>query len=104
MGFCPYRESNPASSDSQPIHYTDYAIPTSGQTRNAYKIAGAKRKRTQPLSRICIYVYMLLKILLKRNFITEDMSTNWIYLTEGGFFNPSNESSCLTQVGITLSM
>jgi len=38
VGFCPYRESNPASSDSQPSHYTDYTIPASGQTRNAYRI------------------------------------------------------------------
>jgi len=56
MGFCPYRKSNPASSDSQPIHYTDYDNSTSGQTRSSYRIVGAKRERTQPLSRICIYV------------------------------------------------
>jgi hypothetical protein len=56
MGFCPYHESNPASSDSQPRHYTDFAIPVSGQTRNACRIVGAKLERTQPLSRICIYV------------------------------------------------
>jgi hypothetical protein len=56
MGFCPYRESKPASSDLQPSHYTDYAIPASGQTRKAYRTLGAKRERTQPLSRICICV------------------------------------------------
>ena len=70
MGFCPYRESNPASSNSQPSHYTDYAMPASGQTRNAYRIVAAKRERTHPLSRIRIYVVedIIKKELLNRGY------------------------------------